>query len=130
MKKIFTAIFLFLAIPLHAETCPTVNEINHNNLHGWRAYDAEQNKFVTDLESFKKEVADFAQAKWMNEEEQGEAQCHYYRNFSQKTYTTIYFIKHHTLPINDLTVWKFMSESVMLCDASINQCSFVPELKV
>jgi hypothetical protein len=121
------AVFFLLISSLRAEICPSINEIQHNHLHGWRPYDIIGKKFIVDLEPFKMQFRDFAIARWIENTPEIAARCYYYESKNPTNLMPIIFVKSHTLPINDLTRWHFIDNTSMHCDTGIDECEFVPE---
>lgn len=98
-------------------TCPTIDNIQSNQLNGWRAYDNRGN-LIADIQPFINSFKYFEVAKWFINSEM--ATCYYLNN-------SIFLARNHTFPINDLTVWNYTNENTLECVKSIEDCLFVPE---
>ena len=82
LKKVmmtFACTFL-LCQTSFAERCPSVSEIKHNKLHGWKVFDSDDGKPLAAAREtqFRQIVEQFALAEWTNNKKQlGSIHCYY-----------------------------------------------------
>ena len=123
-KLIFTAVILFFCQIAMAGTCPSLTDIKHNRLHGWKAYDSVSHQPLANarIAMLKKYAAQFVLAEWPDSQRKtGAIRC-YYRDKEGSDFQA-YFSKSNLVPTDLKNDWYQVTGSTD-CAANINKCSF------
>jgi hypothetical protein len=124
MKQFIFAISVAILCQFaHAETCPSVNDIQHELLADWAAYDSDDGRPLSTKQTKKltKSIAQFALAEWTGDEQHGEIHCHY-RDIDGSQIEA-YLGKKNYFPDNATKRW-YQVSGHMHCAAGMDQCIF------
>lgn len=119
---IFVFILLFFSSS-YAQTCPSIDDLHHQNLHGWRAFDIDNGTLLSTerLLTYTQQAQEFALAEWMDEAPEGPAHCYYYDTQKDSSYLGAFLASQDVIPDN----WKGPQRNVMQCYSGINECRFM-----
>ncbi|RDI42398.1 DUF3757 domain-containing protein [Aquicella lusitana] len=126
-KKLLIALCSLFACSLsYADTCPSVQDIKTNKLHGWKAYDSDEDTQLPPkrLAIFKKEVTQFVLAELGNEHNKNNTMRCYYSD-SNGSHLETYLAKDHFSLSKSKSYWYQVSGS-MHCAAGVDKCKFNP----
>lgn len=121
---------LFLTTSIcFADTCPTVDAIKQNTIKGWKAYDSEDGKLLSEAREshFKKNVQEFALAEWANTHNKNGAIHCYYRDRTGSNLEA-YLAKEHFAPKTSSQNYWYNVSGYMHCAADSQQCEFETQL--
>jgi hypothetical protein len=125
MLKKTLCLFIFTTQLTFAETCPSIADIQTDNLQGWHVININNGLPATPhaIDYFKKNIQYFALAEWMKDAPEGEAHCYYYNQ--QKTdYLNVLLAKPALRPNLSTTAWQKLTANVLQCHADLSACSF------
>lgn len=110
--------------PVYAETCPSVVKIKADKISGWKAYDSEDGKPLSNyrLSQFKNSVKQFVLAEWVNKDNKNGTMHCYYQDKDGYSFEA-YLSKDHFTPENSKKMWYAVSGSLQ-CAADMNKCQF------
>lgn len=126
LKKIIVIVCgVVLSSASFADRCPSVNDIKHNALNGWKPYDSDDGKPLSIAREtrFKKMVEEFALAEWATDHKlPGTIHC-YYRD---KTGSNLeaYLAKENFNPKMNLHNFWYKVSGFMHCAAGMEKCEF------
>lgn len=122
-KLIIFITLLFLTHTTHAETCPSPQSLQINNLQEWHALDINSASPLSDkrLQEFEKNVTHFSLAEWMEDAPEGEAHCYYEGDHD---YLGVFLAKHNLAPDKTATAWQQLGASTFQCQTGITQCTY------
>lgn len=127
LKKtcVFLAIFLLIN-NANAETCPTLSELKAGTFRNWQPLDLDNAEPLSpeELNSFKKNVAQFAFAQWMPDAPEGSGHCFYYGTLPDVDYLGVYLVKYTFEPDKTVGNWYRASTDTMQCNVSVTNCRF------
>ena len=125
LKKTITLSWYSITQLTHAETCPTISDLDSNIFKRWQIFNANSGEPLNprDLNDFKANIgkASFAMAEWMPDAPEGPAHCYYANN-----------IKFYLEGIYKMTAepdlrfgnWHKGSLDIMQCHVSPRDCRF------
>lgn len=126
LKKMCLALSLFAFCSIgFADTCPSVTDIKHNALNGWKAYDSDEGTplSATRESHFKKSVEQFALAEWQQGKKHSTAIHCYYRDKSGSNLEA-YLSKDHYTPKRSGQHYWYEVSGYMHCAAEKDLCEF------
>jgi len=105
----------------YSETCPSIHDLKQHNLHGWQAYDSDDDTLLSPLRfsKFIKQAEQFALAEWKNKN--STVHCYYRSNDGSEL--EAYLSKQNFLPINNKDFWYQVSGATH-CAAGMDKCEF------
>lgn len=118
-KLMIAAGIILLHTSCLADTCPTISEVKHGKLTGWKIYDSDDGKLVSThrASEFKRIAEQFALAEWSK----GNVHC-YYRD-KDGSDLEVYLAKDHLSFSNKKDYWYEVS-GYMHCAAGMKECEF------
>ena len=121
--KYFLFLFFIFCFNAHAESCPTVEMIQHTNLKGWRALSIESARPLSDIElkKFSHNLQAFYQAEWMQDASEGNSHCYY---FDDNHLLSPFFLAKNNFCVKDTPSWKKINNFLYQCKQSIEKCVF------
>lgn len=131
-KSLLTILLASTFTIAHAESCPTMNDLKHNNLQGWTAYDIDNGIPYSNLKDFEYNARAFALAEFSKGAPEGEAHCYFYHQNPSLGYGHAYLAKRNLVSSNNYA-WKnskgaqcTTSDDNCQCRAGDDTCQFVP----
>jgi hypothetical protein len=122
-RRLLVAAFILFGQFSYADSCPTVNQIKHNEIKSWHVFDSDDHKLLSDnrLTKFKNEVEEFALAEWVARgHKQGAVHC-FYRDKHGSTLEAYLGKNHFNLSQNKY--W-YQVSGAMHCAADSISCGF------
>jgi len=123
-KYLYIPLSLFISCAVFAETCPTIPDIQTNNLNGWAAYTNDNGEPLNaqQLATFEKNVGGFYSIRWLDGAPEGESHCYYVN--TQGYWTHAFLSKPGLVPDYSSPNWKYVDNEPR-CHASIEACPFI-----
>jgi hypothetical protein len=124
-KTIITVSVALLSQICLAETCPSVQDIKSNSLHGWKAFDSDDGMPLSAAreKQFKNTIEQFALAEWKDtKDKSGSIHC-YYRD-STGSNLEAYFAKDNFIPKRLANSFWYEVSGFMHCAAGMDKCEF------
>lgn len=118
----------------HAESCPTINDLKHNNLHNWTLYDIDNGTPIVDpkeITDYEYNASTFALAEWAKDAPEGEAHCYYFNQTPNQGYGIAYLAKTSLINASSF-VWRngknqqcTTKDDNCQCQAGDEACTFI-----
>lgn len=125
LKKLLPSCLFYLFLtPIHAETCPSLADLQANHLQNWRAFSIDNGTPLSleQLDIFEKNAQRFLLAEWMPEAPEGEGHCYYE---TDSNYSEAFLAKHVMGADQTNYLWHDAGGGVLQCDSEREQCQFV-----
>lgn len=121
LKKCLLACLLCYLPLSYAETCPSIEDIHHATLQGWKFYDSDDDKILSAKREtyFRNHIIAFALAEWSSK--QHAIHC-YYRD-AEGSELEAYVAKDNFTPVDQHHFW-YQVSGHLHCAASSEQCEF------
>ena len=126
MKKIIFPVLLALFAQAIAETCPSLSDIQTNQLGKWCAFDADNGVplSVAQLRAYEAKVKIFESAAYYEGAPEGPAQC-YYSGVSGHYDLNVYLARHELFPDLAKGDWRDKHWGHYECNGSLESCGFI-----
>lgn len=132
MKKYFILYCgLGLVLSGFSEICPTLEAIQHNQLEGWQAVDADNAEPLSEeaFNHYQSGLYGFAEADYYQDAPEGPAQC-YYASRYDPYYGNAYLAKQNLQPDFTQSAWQWDGAFHAQCtEANQENCLFVVGLQ-
>ncbi|MCD6047700.1 MAG: hypothetical protein K0S08_1347 [Gammaproteobacteria bacterium] len=125
MKKFLTITSLFLVLSAQAETCPSVDDVQHNRLGEWRVLNANSGEPLSPAQIIKYEnkVRYFAEAAYYKGAPEGPAQC-YYDGEGEHYHLETYLARYDLMPVLSRGNWYDRGYGNYDCRHVLVDCQF------
>jgi hypothetical protein len=128
-KTILICLALTISQNSLAETCPTIQEIKHDQFHGWQALNIDSANPISakQLNTFKNNVQYFALAEWMEDAPEGSGHCYYHgHDIHSADYLGVFLAKANLTAAAGYD-WQSKDPYVKHCNTGIDACVFQTE---
>jgi hypothetical protein len=117
-----------LSTAAFSDICPSVKAVKTGKATGWRAYDSDDDKPLSNIRTakFRKAISRFSIAEWSESKHKNSIHC-YYSNNDGSTLEA-YFARDHYLPNIKSRYW-YKVTGLLQCAAGADKCDFTPETK-
>jgi hypothetical protein len=125
-KSLFSLLFVSFVSVAHAETCPSVNQIQQNYFNGWQAFDRDSGEPASAMQiaSFVESVQTFSLGYFTEGALEGEAQC-YYKGNSGSDYLNIYLARQDLQTDDTSSAWVIYKDGRKECvSTNVSDCRF------
>lgn len=115
-KLLLTFSFVSIFSAAHAETCPGINDLKHNILHGWQIYSIDNGTLIQDpqiITNYEHNARTLGLAEWAKGSPEGEAHCYYFRGMD---YGIAYLARSNLIPNEKNSAW--LNSTYKHCDAT------------